>query len=227
MIRGEAGAGKTVLLDYLAERSSGSGCRVARMVGVQSEMGLAFAGLHQLYAPMLSRAERLPAPQRDALQYASGLAAGPSPDGFLVGVAVLSLLAVVAGERPLICVIDDEQWLDRASVQTLGFVARRLAADSVGLVFAAREPGAELAGLPELHVGGLRDEDARALLASALAGPLDARVRDLIVAETRGNPLALLERAARAEPGGAGGRVRPARRRAAGRAGSRTASPSN
>jgi ATP/maltotriose-dependent transcriptional regulator MalT len=193
IIRGEAGAGKTALLEYLAERSSGSGCQVARMVGVQSEMRLAFAGLHQLYALMLSRAERLPVLQRDALQYASGLAAAPSPDGFLVGVAVLSLLAVVARERPLICVIDDEQWLDRASMQTLGFAARRLAADPVGLVFPAREPGAELAGLPELHVGGLRDEDARALLASALAGPLDARVRDLIVAETRGNPLALLE----------------------------------
>jgi len=193
IIHGEAGAGKTVLLDYLAERSSGSGCRVARMVGVQSETELAFAGLHQLCAPMLRRAERLPEPQRDALRTASGLAAGPPPDGFLVGLAVLSLLAGVAGERPLICVIDDEQWLDRTSVQTLGFAARRLAADPVGLVFAAREPSAELAGLPELHVGGLQDDDARALLASALAGPLDARVGDLIVAETRGNPLALLE----------------------------------
>jgi predicted ATPase len=177
IIRGDAGAGKTALLKYLAERSFGSGCRVVRMAGVQSETELAFAGLHQLYAPMLSRAERLPVLQRDALQYALGLAAGPSPDGFLVGVAAASLLAVVARERPLICVIDDEQWLDRASVQTLGFAARRLAADPVGLVFAAREPGAELAGLPELHVGGLRNEDARALLASALAGPLDARVR--------------------------------------------------
>ena len=193
MIRGEAGAGKTVLLDYLAERSSSSGCRVARMVGVQSEMGLAFAGLHQLCAPMLSRAERLPVPQREALRYASGLAEGPSPDGFLVGLAVLSLLAGVAGERPLICVIDDEQWLDRASVQALGFVARRLAADPVGLVFTGRQPSAELAGLPELQVGGLRDDDARVLLDAALAGPLDPRVRDLIVAETRGNPLALLE----------------------------------
>ena len=142
---------------------------------------------------MLRRAERLPEPQRDALRTASGLAAGPPPDGFLVGLAVLSLLAGVAGERPLICVIDDEQWLDRTSMQTLGFAARRLAADPVGLVFAAREPSAELAGLPELHVGGLQDDDAQALLASALAGPLDARVSDLIVAETRGNPLALLE----------------------------------
>src|SRR5208282_6093772 len=146
IIRGEPGAGKTVLLDYLAERSSGSGCRVARMAGVQPEMGLALAGLHQLFAPMLSRAERLPGPQRDALRHASGLAAGPSPDGFLVGLAVLSLVAGVAGERPLICVVDDEQWLDQASVQALGFVARRLAADPVGLVFAAREPSAELAG---------------------------------------------------------------------------------
>jgi len=193
VLRGEAGAGKSALLDYLAERTSGSGCRVARVVGVPSETGLAFAGLHQLCAPLLSCAERLPPPQRDALRCASGLAAGPSPDGFLVGLAVLSLLAGVAGERPLICLIDDEQWLDRASVQALGFAARRLGAEPVGLVFAAREPGAELAGLPELHVGGLRDDDARALLAAALPGPLDARIRDLIVAETRGNPLALLE----------------------------------
>ncbi len=123
--------------------------------------------------------------------------------------------------------IDDEQWLDRVSVQVLGFVARRLAADPVGLVFAARQPSAELAGLPELRVGGLRDDDARVLLDSALAGPLDARVRDLIVAETRGNPLALLELPPGLTPSGAGGRLRPARRRAAGRAGSRTALPGN
>ena len=193
VIRGDAGVGKTVLLDYLAERASNAGCRVARMVGVQAEMGLAFAGLHQLFAPMLGRAERLPGPQRDALRHASGLGTGPPPDGFLVGLAMLSLVAGVAGERPLICVVDDEQWLDQASVQALGFVARRLAADPVGLVFAAREPSAELAGLPELLIGGLRDGDARALLTSALAGPLDARVRDLIVAESHGNPLALLE----------------------------------
>ena len=193
IIRGMAGAGKTALLDYLAERASDSGCRVARMVGVQSEMGLAFAGLHQLCAPMLSRAERLPGPQREALRYASGLTAGPPPDGFLIGLAVLSLLAGSAVERPLICVIDDEQWLDLASVHALGFAARRLAADPVGLVFAAGQPSSALAGLPELQVGGLRDDDSRALLGAALAGPLDARVRDLIVAETRGNPLALLE----------------------------------
>jgi DNA-binding CsgD family transcriptional regulator len=156
-------------------------------------MELAFAGLHQLCAPMLGLAGRLPVPQQDALRTAFGLVAGPPPDRFFVGLAVLSLLSEVAAERPLICVIDDEQWLDQASAQALGFTARRLGADPVGLVFAARDPGAELAGLPELEFDGLPDEDARALLASALAGPLDARVRDLIVAETRGNPLALLE----------------------------------
>jgi DNA-binding CsgD family transcriptional regulator len=193
VVRGDPGVGKSVLLEYLAGQASGAGCRVARATGVQTEMELAFAGLHQLCAPMLSRAERLPAPQRGALRIALGLAAGPPPDRFLVGLAVLSLLSEAAGERPLICVIDDEQWLDRASAQVLGFVARRLAADPVGVVFAARDPGADLAGLPELEVAGLRDHDARALLALALAGPLDARVRDLIVAETRGNPLALLE----------------------------------
>jgi len=156
-------------------------------------MELAFAGLHQLCAPILSHAERLPGPQREALRTAFGLTAGPPPDRFLVGLAVLSLLSEVAGERPLIGVIDDVQWLDRASAQTLGFTARRLAADPVGLVFAARDPGADLTGLPELEVGGLQDHDARALLEEALTGPLDARVRDLIIAETRGNPLALLE----------------------------------
>src|SRR5215469_7834128 len=179
VVCGDPGVGKSVLLEYLAGRASGAGCRVARATGVQSEMELAFAGLHQLCGPMLSGAELLPVPQREALRTAFGISAGPPPDRFLVGLAVLSLLTGVAGERPLICVIDDGQWLDLASVQALGFVARR--------------PGAEPAGLPELAVGGLGDEDARALLASALAGPLDARVADLIVAETRGNPLALLE----------------------------------
>ena len=191
VVRGDPGVGKTALLEYLAGQARG--CRVARAVGVQSEMELAFAGLHQLCAPMLGHAERLPVPQRDALRIAFGLAAGPPPDRFLVGLAVLSLLSEVAAERPLICLVDDEQWLDRASAQALGFAARRLAADPVGVVFAAREPGPEVTGLPELEVGGLREDDARALLEAALAGPLDARVRDLIIAETRGNPLALLE----------------------------------
>jgi DNA-binding CsgD family transcriptional regulator len=191
VVRGDPGVGKTALLDYLARHASG--CQVARASGVQSEMELAFAGLHQLCAPMLDRSGHLPAPQRDALRTAFGQAAGPPPDRFLVGLAVLSLLSEVAGERPLICLIDDEQWLDHASAQVLGFVARRLAADPVGLVFAAREPGGELDGLPELEVGGLRQSDARALLDSALAGPIDDRIRDRIVAETQGNPLALLE----------------------------------
>ena len=191
VVRGEPGVGKSVLLDYLAEHASG--CRVARTAGVQSEMELAFAGLHQLLAPMLDGLDRLPVPQREALRTAFGLSTGPVPDRFLVGLAVLGLVSEVAAERPLICVIDDEQWLDRASVQALGFVARRLAADPVGLVFAARVAHEELAGLPELAVEGLGEEDARALLDSALTGPVDSRVRDRIVAETRGNPLALLE----------------------------------
>src|ERR1700719_3789892 len=170
VVHGDPGVGKTMLLDHLAGRASGSGCRVARAAGVQSEMELAFGGLHQLCARMLNRAERLPEPQRDALQTAFGIAAGPPPDRFLVGLAVLSLLAGVAGERPLICLIDDEQWLDQASAQARGLTARRLAADPVGLVFAARDPSPDLAGLPELEVDGLRDDDARVLLEGALAG---------------------------------------------------------
>jgi DNA-binding CsgD family transcriptional regulator len=191
VVRGEPGVGKSALLDYLAGHAPG--CRVARVAGVEPEMELAFAGLHQLLAPMLDRADRLPVPQREALRTAFGMSAGPVPDRFLVSLAVLGLLSEVAAERPLVCVVDDEQWLDRASVQALGFVARRLAAEPVGLVFAARVAGEELAGLPELAVAGLGEADARSLLDSALTGLVDARVRDLIVAETRGNPLALLE----------------------------------
>ena len=191
VMHGEAGVGKTALLEYVAGRARE--CRLARVTGVPSEMELAFAGLHQLCAPMLSRAECLPAPQREALRIAFGLTQGPPPDRFLVGLAVLSLLSEVAAERPLVCVIDNEQWLDHASAQALGYVARRLAADSVALVFAARVPGGELTGLRELTVSGLPDADARALLESALVGPLDTQVRDLIVSETGGNPLALLE----------------------------------
>jgi DNA-binding CsgD family transcriptional regulator/tetratricopeptide (TPR) repeat protein len=191
VVCGEPGVGKTVLLDYLAGQARG--CRVARTVGMQSEMELAFAGLHQLCAPMLDHIGSIPVPQQDALRTAFGLAAGPPPDRFLVGLATLSLLAEVAAQRSLICLIDDEQWLDQASAQTLGFTARRLAAEPVGLIFATRAAGDELAGLPRLEVGGLPDNDARALMDSWLTGPLDARVRDLIIAETRGNPLALLE----------------------------------
>src|SRR3954468_9576997 len=190
-IRGDPGGGKTALLEYVAERASG--CRVARAAGVQGEMELAFAGLHQLCAPMLDRLEGLPDPQRDALGAAFGLSTGHAPDRFLVGPAVLSLLAEVAAERPLVCLIDDAQWLDRASAQALAFVARRLLAESVGMVFATREQRDELSGVSGLHVEGLRNSDARALLDSVLTGPVDERVRDRFVAETGGNPLALLE----------------------------------
>jgi DNA-binding CsgD family transcriptional regulator len=191
VLRGEPVIGKTALLDYLAGRAAG--CRLARAAGVQSEMELAFAGLHQLCAPMLDHADRLPAPQRAALHTAFGLSKGPVPDRFLLGLAVLGLLSDVAGERPLICLVDDEQWLDHASAQTLGFVGRRLAADPVGLVFAARVPGDDVAGLPGLAVEGLRADDARALLDSVVISSLEQRIRDQIVAETHGNPLALLE----------------------------------
>src|SRR5947207_5497915 len=191
VVHGEPGVGKTALLEYLAGQASG--CRVAHAGGVQSEMELAFAVLHQLCAPRLDRLERLPAPQRDALRTAFDLSAGPAPDRFLIGLAALGLLSEMAGERPLVCIVDDEQWLDSASAQVLAFVARRLGAESVGLVFGARVPTGDLAGLPELVIGGLREDDARALLDSALTGPLDALVRDQIVAEAHGNPLALLE----------------------------------
>jgi DNA-binding CsgD family transcriptional regulator len=193
VVRGEPGVGKSALLEYLVEQASG--CRVARAAGVQSEMELAFAGLQQLCAPILDPLERLPAPQRDALGTAFGLTSGGPPDRFLVGLALLGLLTEVADERPLVCLVDDAQWLDRASLQALEFVARRLFAESVALVFAVRQSGAEqpLEGLPELVVEGLRDGDAQALLSSVIRWPLDERVRDRIVAETRGNPLALLE----------------------------------
>jgi DNA-binding CsgD family transcriptional regulator len=191
VVRGEPGIGKSALLEYVVGQSFG--CRVERAAGVQSEIELAFAGLHQMCSPMLDRLERLPVPQRDALQTAFGLCAGPAPDRFLVALAVLRLLSDVAEEQPLICLVDDEQWLDRASSQVLAFVARRLEAEAVGLVFAARSPSDHLTGLLELAVEGLREIDARALLDSVLTAPLDARVRDRIVAETRGNPLALLE----------------------------------
>ena len=191
VVRGEPGVGKTALLDYLVDHASG--CRVTRAAGVEAEMELPFAGVHQLLTPMLDRLERLPGPQRAALRTAFGLSAGSAQDRFLVGLAVLSLLAEVAEEHPLVCVVDDAQWLDQASAQALGFVARRLEAESVGLVFAARVLGDELVGLPELVLEGLGEADARALLAAALTGPLDARVRDRLVAETGGNPLALVE----------------------------------
>jgi DNA-binding CsgD family transcriptional regulator len=191
VVRGEPGVGKTALLEYAIE--SAPDFRVARSVGVESEMQLAFAGLQQLCASMLDRFDHLPEPQRDALGTAFGLRAGGPPDRFLVGLAALSLMSDVADQQPLLCVVDDSHWLDRESAQTLAFVARRLLAESIGLVFAARTPNEELAHLPQLGVDGLSDKDSRALLESVIAAPLDARVRDRIVAEVHGNPLALLE----------------------------------
>src|SRR5580692_3299719 len=191
VMRGEPGVGKTALLEHAIE--SAAGLRVARVTGVESEMELAFAALQQLCAPMLDKLEGLPDPQRAALGVAFGLSAGAAPDRFLVGLAVLSLLSEAAGQQPLLCVVDDAQWLDRASALVLGFVARRLLADPVALVFGTHEPGEEFRGLPELAVTGLGEGAARELLGLVIRGPLDERVRDRIVAETRGNPLALLE----------------------------------
>ena len=183
--------GKTALLEYLADRASR--CRVLRVVGVQSEMELAFAGLHQLCAPLLDRLRVLPGPQQEALRAAFGMSEGPAPERFLVGLASLGLLAEAAAEQPVVCLADDTQWQDRASAQVLAFVARRLGAESLGLVFSARVADGELATLPKLELKGLPERDARALLDAALTGPVDVRVREQIVAETRGNPLALLE----------------------------------
>ncbi|MHA5053887.1 helix-turn-helix transcriptional regulator [Streptomyces sp. SD15] len=193
VLRGEAGIGKTELLKYLLDRATG--CRIVRAAGVQSEMELSYAGLHQLCAPLLAGLDGLPEPQRDAIGTAFGLRGGDAPDRFLVGLATLSLLADAGGNQPLVCLIDDAQWLDRVSAQALEFVARRLLAESVVLVFAVREPsaGEALGSLPELPVTGLTERDSRTLLDSVVTGPLDQRVRDRIVAESRGNPLALLE----------------------------------
>src|SRR3954452_9509009 len=191
VVRGEAGIGKTALLEYLVR--SASHLTVLRAAGVESEMELAYAGLHQLCASLLDRLDRVPAPQREALAVAFGLSAGGAPDRFLVGLAVLSLLSEAADERPILCLVDDAQWLDWASALTLAFVARRLLAERVGVVFAARVPGAELAHVPELEVRGLLRDDARALLSATVWLRLDDPVRDRIVAETHGNPLALLE----------------------------------
>ena len=191
VLRGEAGAGKTALLEHAI--ASASDIRVARADGSESEMELPFAVLHQLCAPLLDHLDRLPGPQRDALATTFGLSAGAVPDRFFVGLAVLGLLAEAADERPVLWVIDDAQWLDRASAQALAFVARRLLAEPVVMLFATRETTESLAGLPELVVEGLADVDARELLASVIPGRLDERVAEELVAETRGNPLALLE----------------------------------
>ena len=174
VLRGEAGVGKTSLLDYAVR--SAADLRVVRVAGVESEMELPFAALHQMCGPVLDCLGRLPGPQRDALGTAFGLRAGPAPDHFLIGLAVLSLLAEVAADQPLVCVIDDAQWLDRASAQVLAFAARRLLAESVLVILATREPGGDLHGLPEMVVEGLWGTDARELLASAVRWPSSARV---------------------------------------------------
>src|SRR5687767_5977138 len=191
LLRGEAGIGKTALLEYLV--ASASDLTVVRAMGVESDMELPFASLHQLCGPLLDRLETLPVPQRQAMEIVFGLSAGGAPDRFLVGLAVLSLFSNAAEQRPLLCVVDDAQWLDQTSALTLAFVARRLLAEPVGIVFAAREPGEELQHVSELEVHGVRNGDARALLSSAVRFKLDEGIRGRIIAETRGNPLALLE----------------------------------
>ena len=191
VLSGEAGIGKTALLEHLI--AGAPDLTVLQAVGVESEMELAYASLHQLCAPTLDRVSALPTPQRDALEIVFGKSDGIPPDRFLVGLAVLSLFAEMGEERPLLCVVDDAQWLDKASALTLAFVARRLLAERVGMVFAARQPGEELQQLPGIEVSGLPNDDARALLGSAVRFKLDEQICERIVAETRGNPLGLLE----------------------------------
>src|SRR5690242_1615191 len=193
VLRGEAGVGKSALLRYLSDRLAG--WHVVSAVCVESEMELAYSGLHQLCVPVLDRLDRLPAPQRDALATVFGLSSGPPPDRFLVGLAALTLLAEAADRQPLACIVDDAQWLDHASAQILAFVARRLLAEHVALVCASRTRFGDdaLEGLPELPVHGLGDSDARVLLLDNVPGPLDAAVCEQIVTESHGNPLALLE----------------------------------
>jgi DNA-binding NarL/FixJ family response regulator len=210
VVRGEPGIGKTALLRYAARQASG--LRVAQVEGVQAEMELPFSGIHRLCAPMLDSLDELPEPQANALRVALGLSSGDTPDKFLVAVAVLTLLATAAQERPLLCLVDDAQWLDATSSAALGFVARRLMADGVALIFALREPATTraLEGLPQLVVEGLDDSDARALLALAVPSGLHERVRDRIIGETRGNPLALVELSRRMSPTERAGGFSPA-----------------
>jgi predicted ATPase len=193
VIRGEPGIGKTALLHYCLRQAAG--CRIARITGVESELEMPFAALHQLCRPMFSDLSTLPEPQANALRVAFGFSAGSTPDRFVVGLAVLTLIAEAAAKRPLVCVVDDAQWLDEPTAQVLGFVARRLLAEPILMLFAVREAGDShlFPGLPELTLDGLTGEDARVLLSATVPGHLDDRVRDRIIAETRGNPLGLLE----------------------------------
>src|SRR6478672_3873382 len=207
VVNGEPGVGKTALLEWTVEEARQF--RVLRAIGVEGEMELPFAALQQLCSPVLDRSERLPDPQRDALGVAFGLSSGQAPDPFLVGLAALGLLSEASEERPLLCVVDDAQWLDRASARALAFVARRLLAENIAFVFAARERGDALSGLPELRVEPLGHRDARTLLESVLPARLDEDVLDRVVLETHGNPLALLE-LPRADADRAGGWVRAA-----------------
>jgi DNA-binding CsgD family transcriptional regulator len=206
VLRGEAGIGKTALLEYAL--GSAAGMRIVRAVGIESEMELGFAALHQLLVPFLGRLESLPVPQREALGSAFALIDGPVPNLFLVGLAALTLLADAAARRPVLCVFDDAQWIDQASAHALGFVARRLFADRIGMLFAVRDPGEPLAaleGLTQLPVGALPEDDARELLASVAGGGLDQRAADRIVSETGGNPLALVELGGELSAGQLGG----------------------
>lgn len=193
VLRGEAGIGKTALLTELMTDSDG--LRTISISGAESEMELAYAGVQQLCGPLVGRVDRLPDPQKRALRFALGLREGDGPDRFLVSLAVLTLLGEAGAEQPTVCVIDDAQWVDHASLQALAFVARRLAADPVAMLFAVREPSTErdLTGLPELFLSPLADTDARTLLTTLTPGGLDADVRENILAEANGNPLALLE----------------------------------
>src|SRR6516164_1838772 len=193
VLRGEAGAGKSALLDYVSERARDS--QVARTVGIESELELGYSGLHQLCAPMLDDLDRLPGPQHDALATVFGPGAGPPPDRFLVGLATLTLFATAAERQPLVCLVDDAHWLDDASAQILAFVARRLLAERIALVCAVRRGIGDhvLAGLPELSIDGLDDADARALVLQNVRVPIDEAVCAQIIAESHGNPLALLE----------------------------------
>ncbi|MGW3783608.1 AAA family ATPase [Micromonospora chokoriensis] len=211
VLRGEAGIGKTALLDYALAQAGD--CRVVQATGVEAESELAFAGLHQICAPVLDRLARLSAQQGRALSTAFGLSAGEAPDLFMVGLGVLGLLAGFADEQPVVCIVDDAQWLDKASAQVLGFVARRLRTESLIMIFAVRgdldtDDMPELKGLPVMTVTGLSDEDSQALLASTVLGRVDQRVLERIIAECHGNPLALTEqresREAPADPVGTG-----------------------
>ena len=201
VLQGDAGIGKTVLLEWAAGQARDM--QLARVAGIQAEMEMGFAGLHQLLVPFLGGLDGLPGPQRQALGSAFGLVAGPVPDRFLVGLAALTLLTDAAADRPVLCLVDDAQWLDQVSAEVLGFVARRLHADRVGILFTFREGeghAAALAGLPELVVRGLPPEAAGELLAASADAPVDGRVSAQVVAGVAGNPLALVELAGELTP---------------------------